>query len=335
MATRQTGYRVLVTDFVWPSTEPEREVLAQIGAEIVEAPDPSEDTLASLAADADAIMTCFAQVTARVVRAARKCIVISRYGVGVDNIAVDTATGEGIAVTYVPDYCVDEVSDHVMALLLTWNRQVGFYDTAAKEGRWEGTRSPVPLVRLRGRTMGIVGLGRIGRAVAAKAEAFGLEVLAHDPYLSPDSPNPSGVTLVDFPTLLARADYISLHTPLNDETRDLLGPEALDLMKPTAFIINCARGPIIDEKALYAALRDGKIGGAGLDVMEQAAPPADHPLFQLDNVLVTPHVAFFSQQSVRELEVRTAQATVDVLQGRMPQFLVNPAVLPHARIKLS
>ena len=169
MVDNSPKYRVLVTDFVWPSTQPEREVLAGIGAEIIEAPDGSEDTLASLAVDVDAIMTCFAQVTSRVVEAAKKCQVISRYGVGVDNIAVDTATAEGIVVTYLPDYCVDEVSDHVIALMMTWNRQIQFYDGVAKEGRWEGVRSPVPLVRLRGQTMGVIGFGRIGRAVAAKA----------------------------------------------------------------------------------------------------------------------------------------------------------------------
>ncbi len=266
MAAKQSQFRVLVTDYVWPSTEPEREVLAQIGAEIVEAPDPSEDTLTSLAVDADAIMTCFAQVTAKVVRAARKCVVISRYGVGVDNIAVDTATDEGIPVTYLPDYCVDEVSDHVMALLLTWNRQIGFYDEAAKQGRWEGVPSPVPLVRLRGRTMGVIGLGRIGRAVAAKAGAFGMELLAYDPYFPPETPE--GVKLVDLPDLLAQSDYITLHTPLSNETRGLIGKDELDLMKSTAFLINCARGPTINEEDLYVALRDGQIGGAGLDVME-------------------------------------------------------------------
>ena len=335
MARSAPKYRVLVTDYVWPSTQPEREVLSSIGADIIEAPDPSEDTLVDLAADADAIMTCFAQVTERVVRAARKCLVISRYGVGVDNIAVDTATAEGIPVTYVPDYCVDEVSDHVMALLLTWNRQIGFYDRTAKQGKWEGVRSPVPLVRLRGSTVGVVGLGRIGRAVSAKAKAFGMNVLAHDPYLAQADALALGVRLVDLQSLLAESDYVTIHTPLNSQTQGLIGARELAQMKPTAFLINCARGPIIDETALYAALSERRIAGAGLDVMEQAAPSASNPIFSLDNVLVTPHVAFLSQQSVHELEVRTAQATVDVLQGRMPQFLVNPAVLPHSRIQLS
>lgn len=332
---QEPRYRVLVTDFVWPSTAPEREVLAEIGAEIIESPGQSEDTLAALAVDADAIMTCFAQVTDQVVRAAQKCQVISRYGVGVDNIAVDTATSLGIPVTYVPDYCVDEVSDHVMALLLTWNRQVGFYDGVAKQGRWEGVPSPVPLIRLRGCKLGIVGMGRIGRAVAGKAQAFGMDVLGYDPYIPEGQSAGEGIILVDLPTLLSESDYVTIHTPLNDETRGLISVNEFRQMKPSAYIINCARGPIIDEPALVEALRDGQIAGAGLDVMEEAAPPADHPLFGMDNVIITPHVAFLSRQSVLELEVRTAKATVDVLQGRMPEFLVNPAVLPHSRVKLS
>ena len=317
--------RILITDFVWPSTTPEREVLAGINAEVVEAPDGSEATLAALAVDCDGIMTCFAQVTPAVVRAAERCRVISRYGVGVDNIAVDVATELGIPVTYVPDYCVDEVSDHVMALLLAWNRQVGFYDGVAKAGRWESVSSPHPLTRLRGQTIGVVGFGRIGRAVADKARAFGLSVLAYDPYLASDAVLPAGVTAAKLDDLLAAADYVTVHTPLNEETRGLIGERALALMKPSSYLINCARGPIVDEAALYTALRDGQIAGAGLDVMESAAPSPEHPMFALDNVIITPHVAFLSQQSVLELEVRTARATVDALQGRMPEFLVNPA----------
>lgn len=335
MVGPSSKYKILVTDYVWPSTAPEREVLAQIGAEIIEAPDPSEDTLATLAKDADGIMTCFAQVTPRVVEAAKKCVVISRYGVGVDNIAVDTATQEGIVVTYVPDYCIDEVSNHVMALLLTWNRQIGFYDQVAKQGQWGGTRSPVPLTRLRGQKLGILGLGRSGRAVAEKARAFGMEVLGYDPYWEADQSTTLGVRLMDLGSLLKDADYVTVHTPLNQQTQGLIGADQFAVMKRNAFIINCARGPIIDETALYDALRNGLIAGAGLDVMEQAEPPANHPIFTLDNVLITPHVAFLSQQSVHELEVRTAQAAVDVLQGRMPEFLVNSPVLPHARAKLS
>ena len=234
--------RILITDFVWPSTAPEREALVAglgDGVEVIEAPDGSEATLEALAADCDGIMTCFAQVTPAVVRAAERCRVISRYGVGVDNIAVDVATELGIPVTYVPDYCVDEVSDHVMALLLTWNRQVGFYDGVAKAGRWEGTPSPHPLTRLRGQTIGILGFGRIGRAVADKARAFGLAVITYDPYLPTDAALPNGVTAAWLDDLLAASDYVTVHTPLNDETRGLIGTAAFERMKPSAYIINC------------------------------------------------------------------------------------------------
>lgn len=330
----QDNYKVLVTDYVWPSTEPERKVLSEIGATIIEAPDQEEDTLIALASDADAIMTCFAQVTAGVVRAAKDCVVISRYGVGVDNIAVDVATELGIPVTYVPDYCVDEVSDHVMALLLTWNRQVLFYDQIAKRGEWSGVASPVTLERLRGKNIGVLGLGRIGLSVSAKAKAFGLNVFGYDPYLAKDSVIPEYITIRDFDGLLAESDYITVHTPLNDGTVGLISDREFDLMKPSAYLINCARGPIIDESALYNALKSNSICGAGLDVMEQSEPARHDRMFELDNVIITPHVAFLSRDSVYELEVRTAQATRDVMKGKMPEFLVNPDVLSRSRIKL-
>ena len=333
MVTRK-NYKVLVTDYVWPSTEPEREVLSSIGATIIEAPDPDESTLIELAADVDAIMTCFAQVTANVVKAAKNCMVISRYGVGVDNIAVSTATEQGIPVTYVPDYCVDEVSDHVMALLLTWNRQIVFYDKVAKMGDWGGSVSPVPLRRLRGKNLGVIGLGRIGLAVAGKAQALGINVLGYDPYISGNTAAMENISITSLEDLLEQGDYISVHTPLNDNTRGLIGKNELSRMKPTCYLVNCARGPIVDEMALYQALLSGSIAGAGLDVMEDTEPRADNPLFELANVIVTPHVAFLSNESVNELEVRTAQATKNVLLGQMPEFLVNPEVLPTSRITL-
>jgi len=333
MVTRK-NYKVLVTDYVWPSTDPEREVLSSIGATIIEAPDPNESTLIELAADVDAIMTCFAQVTANVVKAAKNCMVISRYGVGVDNIAVSTATEQGIPVTYVPDYCVDEVSDHVMALLLTWNRQIVFYDKVAKMGDWGGSVSPVPLRRLRGKNLGVIGLGRIGLAVAGKAQALGINVLGYDPYISGNTAAMENISITSLEDLLEQGDYISVHTPLNDNTRGLIGKNELSRMKPTCYLVNCARGPIVDEMALYQALLSGSIAGAGLDVMEDTEPRADNPLFELANVIVTPHVAFLSNESVNELEVRTAQATKNVLLGQMPEFLVNPEVLATSRVNL-
>lgn len=326
-------WKVLITDHVWPSTDPERAVLEAGGASVVIAPDGAEATLLELARDADAIMTCFARVTENVVRAAEQCIVIGRFGVGVDNIAVSAATELGIAVTYVPDYCVDEVSDHVMALLHAWNRKIVLFDRAVKEQGWGSQPLTMRMMRLRGKTMGIVGFGRIGQAVAAKAQAFGLRILAADPVIPAQSVESAGGRLVDLPTLLAESDFVSLHTPLNDATRNLIGRPELAIMKADAFLINAARGPLIDETALYDALKTGAIAGAGLDVMVDNAPPREHPLLSLDNIIITPHVAFFSQESTLELERRAAAEVVSVMQGRMPGNLVNPAVLEHPNLR--
>ena len=323
------AWKVLITDHVWPSIDPEREVLEAGGAEVVVAPNGDEGTLIEMARDADAIMTCFALVTENVVRAAEQCRVIGRFGVGVDNIAVGTATELGIAVTYVPDYCVDEVSDHVMGLLHAWNRRIVLFDRSVKESGWGSQGLTMRMMRLRGKTIGIVGFGRIGQAVAAKARAYGLNILAADPIVHSDAVKNLGGDLVELDSLLEESDFITLHAPLTEETRNLIGREELAKMKPEAFLINAARGPLIDEAALYDALTSGKISGAGLDVMVDNAPPRDHPLLSLDNIIITPHVAFFSQESTLELELRAAAEVVSVMHGRMPDNLVNHTVLQH------
>jgi D-3-phosphoglycerate dehydrogenase len=327
--------KVLITDYVWPSVEPERAVLALAGAEAVVAPDGDEDTLASLAEGVDGILTCFAKVTDRVVRAAEQCVVIGRYGVGVDNIAVDTATELGIAVTYVPDYCIPEVSDHVMAMLLAWNRRIALFDRTTKTRGWGAEGLGMRIMRLEGKTLGIVGFGRIGRGVAARAGAFGMEIIVADPFVTDEAAIEAGARKVELPELLRESHFVTLHAPLVPQTRDLIGTDELALMKPEAFLINAARGGLIDEDALYDALTSGRIAGAGLDVLVDLDPPLDHRLVQLENVIVTPHTAFFSQEAVLELEERAAGEVVRVLQGRMPDNLVNPAVLDHARIKLA
>jgi len=323
------AWKVLITDHVWPSTDPERAVLEAGGASVVVAPDGEEATLVELARDADAIMTCFAQVTENVVRAAERCVVIGRFGVGVDNIAVNTATELGIAVTYVPDYCVDEVSDHVMALLHAWNRRIALFDRSVKEHGWGSQPLTMRMMRLRGKTIGIVGFGRIGQAVAAKARAFGLNILAADPVVPAETVEDMGGRLVDLPALLAESDFVSLHTPLTEATRNLIDREELAMMKPDAFLINAARGPLVNEVALYEALTGNIIVGAGLDVMVDNTPSQDHPLLSLDNIIITPHVAFFSQESTLELEQRAAAEVVSVIHGRMPDNLVNSDVLDH------
>ncbi|HJO83390.1 MAG: C-terminal binding protein [SAR202 cluster bacterium] len=324
------AFKVLITDHAWPTTEPEQAVLRdEVGAESIVAPDASEETLVSLATDVDAIMTCFAQVTPAVLQAATKCVAVGRFGVGFDNIAVDTATELGMAVTYVPDYCVDEVSDHVMALLLTWNRRVALLDNSVKTTGWGSVPLTMRIMRLRGKTLGIIGFGRIGKSVCEKARAFGLDILVSDPYVSAEIVAERGARMVDMDTLLSESEFVSLHSPLTDETHNLISSRELELMKSDAFLVNCARGPLIDESALYDGLTSGQIAGAGLDVMVDAVPPPGTPLLGLDNIIITPHTAFFSQEATLELEQRAAREVCRVLKGEMPENLVNPDVLKH------
>ncbi len=329
------GWKVLITDHVWPTTDPERAVLEAAGAKVIVAPDGDEDTLINLAKDVDAIMTCFAKVTEKVIRSAEKCVAIGRFGVGTDNIDVATATELGIPVTYVPDYCVDEVSDHVLAMLHTWNRKIALFDQSVKSEGWGHLGLTMRIKRLRGKTIGIVGFGRIGQAVAEKASVFGLKILASDPVTPKEIVESYGGQLVTFEELLEQSDFVSLHAPLTPATEKLIGPREFDLMKYDSFLINAARGPLIDESALYDALSNGKIGGAGLDVMVENEPPKDHPLMQLENILITPHTAFFSQESTLELEERAASEVVRVYKNIMPENLVNKEVLDHPNPKRS
>jgi len=321
---------VLVTDHTWPSTEPEAEVLAEVGARLVEAKTGEEAELVELAGEADAILTCFARVTAAVVRAAPRLQVIGRYGIGVDNIAVDEATRLGIPVTNVPAYCLDEVAEHALALLLACARKVVRYDGAVRDHDW-ALATGMPIFRVRGRTLGIVGFGKIGQTLAGKARALGLVVLAADPYVPEAIIRERGVEPAGLDEVLRRADFLSLHLPLTPETRYLLNAQRLFRMKPSAFVINTSRGGVIDQAALLDALREGWIAGAALDVFEPERLPADHPLLALPNLIATPHVAFYSEESVRELEVKAARNVAAILSGRHPEALVNPDVLALPR----
>ncbi len=322
-------HRILITDCVWPSTEPERRILAELDAEVVEAESGQEALLVELARDATAIMTCFAKVTAAVIHASPRLGVVARYGVGVDNIDVDACTEIGVPVTYVPDYAIEEVADHALALMMALARKVVALDREVKRGVWS-TSPARPIHRQRGRTLGILGYGRIGRALALRAAPLGYRILVADPFIGPERVADVGATLVDKDQLIAESDVISVHAPLTPQTRHLVGEAELRAMKPTAFLINSARGPLIDEYALARALREGWIAGAGIDVLETEPPAADHPLVGLENAVVTPHAAFLSEESVLELEQRTARSVVRVLQGKMPEHVWNREVLERA-----
>ena len=322
--------RVLITDYVWASTRPEREVLAAVGAEAVESDSADEDRLAELAADCVAIMTCFAKVTSKVIRSAAGLRIVARYGIGLDNIAVHTATELGIPVTNVPDYCIEEVADHTMALAMALGRGVVRLDSDVKQGGWDLAKGR-PIHRLRGSVMGLLGYGRIGRSVAQRAEAFGMRVIVYDPYLRSDMfPAGTAPELVDMDEVLAKADFVSVHTPLTTETRHLVGANELRRMKPSAYLVNTCRGPVVDELALAEALNRGEIAGAGVDVLEFEPPAADHPLRTARNAILTPHAAFYSEESVLELQRRTAGCVADVLRGKVPQNVRNPEVLKSA-----
>ena len=325
--------KVLITDYVWPSVEPEKTVLAKADATLIIAPNGDESTLINLAKDVDGILTCFAKVTDKVVESAEKCVVIGRYGVGVDNIAVDKATEQGIVVTYVPDYCVDEVSDHVIGLILAWNRRIVLFDRATKNKGWGVEGLGMRMMRLRGKVMGIVGFGRIGRAVADKARGFGMTILASDPVVDAESVERGGAKKVEMDELLRSSDFISLHSPLIPSTIHMIGRKELAVMKSEAFIVNAARGGLIDEDALFEALEAGSIAGAGLDVVEDVAPPLDHRLIQHENIIVTPHTAFFSQEAVLELEERAAGEVAKVFQSEMPDNVVNSEVLSRNNLR--
>jgi D-3-phosphoglycerate dehydrogenase len=321
--------KVVVTDHIFPSLEIERALLGAIGAEIVVAQATSEPQLVDIVTDADALLVCYAPVTKRVIERLSRCRVIARYGIGVDNVDVDAATARGIVVTNVPDYCIEEVSDHALALLLACARKIPFLDRRVRGGRWDA-RDAAPMHRLRGQVLGMVGFGKIPRCLARKARALGLELLAFDPYVGADEMAADGVRKVALEDLVAQADFVSVHAPLTVETRGLIGEALLRAMKPTAYVINTARGPLVSQDAIVRALREGWIAGAALDVLE-TEPPADvDALRAIETLIVTPHVAFYSEESVQELQRKAAENVVSVLVGEVPRYPVN-TVRPSPR----
>lgn len=324
---------VLVTDYAWPSLDIERRIFQAAGAELLVAETGDEMELVRLAPRADGILTNWKPVTPAVLDAAARCRIVSRYGVGVDNIAVQHATQLGIPVTNVPDYCFEEVSDHVMALLLACARRVVKFANATRVGQWD-VKSGRPIPRLRGQTLGLIGFGHNGRALAPKAAGFGLKILAYDPWVKPEAVAPYGRLTNALDQVLREADYISIHVPLTDKTRGLINAQTLRLMKPTAYLINTSRGPIVDEAALYEALTEKRIAGAALDVLAQEpGDPGANPLFGLENVIITPHAAFYSESAIEELQQKAAEHVAQVLRGEVPTNIVNPAVLQQSNCR--
>jgi D-3-phosphoglycerate dehydrogenase / 2-oxoglutarate reductase len=322
---------VSVADSVFPNLDSAREVLSKIGAVIRLAEEPTPEAIVQVARQADAVLVTYAKITAEMIRQMAGCRVIARFGIGVDNVDIAAATEAGIVVTKVPDYCVDEVSDHTMALLLALVRKIPFANTLVHGGRW-GMPAVVPIHRLRGTVMGLAGFGRIPQLVAPKAKAFGIKVVTYDPYVSESVTRAACVERMDFAQLLKVSDYVSIHTPLVPETHHLFNADVLAQMKPSAYLINTARGPIVDEAALVHALDRGQIAGAALDVLS-TEPPSGSPLFGRNNVILTPHMSFYSEESLIDLQTRAAEEVVRVLTGQVPRYPVNPEVLQSEQLR--
>jgi D-3-phosphoglycerate dehydrogenase / 2-oxoglutarate reductase len=318
--------KVLVTEGLFGDLDVERSILEPMGVEVVLAAAADEATLVAEARDASALMVVYAKVTAPVVEAAAQagCRVIARYGIGYDNVDVEAATRHGIQVTYVPDYCLDEVADHTMALLLAFARGVVEAALTVREGTW-ALPTAAGIHRIAGRRLGLLGVGRIGRRVAERARAFGLRVSAYDPFVR--EWDYAGVErAASQEEALADADFVSLHAPLTPENRHLVGERTIAMMNRSPLVINTARGGLVDLEAATAELEAGRLGGLALDVTEVEPLPADHPLRRHPRAIITPHMAFYSVEAQLELRRRVADEVARALRGEPPRCPVNNLV---------
>lgn len=312
---------VLLTDFSWPDTAIEREVVTGAGHRFIEGPAKpgTADEIRAFVAehDPDVIMVTYAQINDAVMAAAPRLRHVARIGIGTDNVAIDDATKRGILVTNVPDYCIEEVSDHALALMLAFTRGIGAFDRDVKSGRWGVAAAH--LRRTNTLTVGVLGYGRIGRATARKAAALGATVLAYDVMATSD-PGPASMAGMD--ELLGKSDVVILHMPLDASTHHVVNRDFIARMRQGAILINVSRGPLVDNDAVLAALQSGKLGGAGLDVIE-GEPKPPRPLVERGDVIVTPHVAYASDVAVQELRRRASEEVVRVLRGEKPRNPCN------------
>ena len=326
--TMPSSFTVVVTDHYFPDIQPQISILSAIGASVIEASSPTIEAILPLAIEADALLVGHVPITAEVISHLRRCRVIVRYGVGFDNVDLAAATRHGIYVCNVPDYCMDDVATHAILLALACLRRLPYEMEVARSANWRrNVTGDIP--RLAGLTFGILGLGRIGSTAARKASGLGFQVIACDPYIPSDRFAVVGAEPVSFDELLARSDVLSIHTPLTNETYGLFSESVLRRMKPTAILVNTARGPIVPNAVLRRALREGWIAGAGLDVLEQEPAPPDEPLLAEPKAVITPHIAWYSEASLLELQRRAAEEVARVLTGQPPRHVVNPEVQPR------
>jgi D-3-phosphoglycerate dehydrogenase len=321
--------KIVITDCDHGSIEEEQAVFSKIEADLDLVQIADEEEIVARCHDATGLINQYAPLTRRVLERLPQCKVVSRYGVGVDGIDLSAATQLGIIVANVPAYCAHEVADHTLALFLSWVRKVMFLDRSIRSGTWD-FRIAIPIHRLEGMTYGIVGCGKIGQAVARRVFAFGLKVVGHDPYITESE----GIELVPFERLLAESDFISIHCALTESSYHLFGREQFRRMERKPLIMNLSRGAVVDEAALIEALEREWISGAALDVLEKEPPDTKNPLMKRDNVVLTPHIGFYSEESKSEVKRRAAENVFFVLAGKLPDSVVNREVVGKSRAGL-
>lgn len=328
------SFKVVLTSRVLSRKEME-EFQEKSGAEFIAVPCKTEEDIIAAARDADAVVTLMQPYNRRVIEKLAKCRLIYNAGTGFDSIDLDAATDSGICVAFAGDYCSEEVAEHAIALLVASARKITRLDRAVRQGKWGSfekreIRNNIlpPVFRMKGRTVGIIGLGRIGRAIAARAQGLGLKVIAFDPYLQPEVFDRAGVTSTTFENLLKQSDYVVIQAAFSHGAEYMIGEAQFKQMKSSAYLINAARGAFIDQQALIAALTEGYIAGAALDVVQEEPEGigADHPLLKLDNVIVTAHSAYYSEESTAKYRMRIYEAVTSIMKGEYPEWLANPGV---------
>lgn len=314
--------KVVISDYVWPNVDIEKNFFESKNINLVVS--KNKDDLKNQIIDADGLLFCFESIDESILRSSKKLKIAQRYGIGVDNIDIKVATELGIVVANIPDYCIDEVSDHAISMILSLNRLLQRDSDLVKQGKWNEVKKDKRVYRLSNSTLGLLGFGRIGKRISEKAMSFGMNVIAYDPFLKQN--NVDGVKLLDLDQVLSNSDFISLHLPLNDQTNHIIDDKQFKLMKQDSILINVSRGGLINEDSLIKYLSSGKLRGVGLDVIETTIEKSNK-LFSFDNVIITPHTAFFSQESSEELQLRSSQQLYEVLNGFKPKFFINPEVL--------
>lgn len=324
--------KVYVTDYEYASLDEEKEELEKYGIELIAKQCKTEDDIVRECKDADGLLDQYAPIGRKVIEALPNLKVVARYGVGFNTVDLAAATEYGVCVINVPDYCQDEVSNQAFALMMACMRKITVLNDQVQSGKWD-YKVAKPIHRMMGQTLGLLGFGRIPKVLAKKAAAFGLNLVAYDPFLKQEDVKGYNVTLMSLEEVLKTSDIISLHMPLFKETEKIIDAKAFDLMKSTAIIINTSRGPLIDEDALYNAIKYGKIAGAGLDVTSIEPLPADSKLRGLKNVIITPHAAWYSEEAEKELKTKAAHGAGEIISGYDMPTIVNPAVREKLSLK--